>query len=327
MKLIYNAVGMCGLLSQHFLSSLCSSESIPDLLTAVKILAGSTVEIAAASVGETSLVKAVQKVEEDGKGLDFTLEVVEPEILEATTEEVTEDTAVVMNKEQLKSDTDAEDAKAPAAEEEIFVLAAAEEEEEEKEKEEERAAATLPEEPTASALTVEEVGEAEVEDQTPVPGVAPEESISSAVASPEDSAPAEETTASEEDTIIAEATLAAETSVEEAAAADASAEETAEAAAVVDSIQLAAASSGSELELLSTAEPESTSEVPVHEGKHCHSSVSSTAEEVAPPVDLGGQLENEGAVDMTHEAKEALSLVQGQKPKMSVWTVKSCSVM
>ncbi|XP_041789499.1 fibrous sheath CABYR-binding protein isoform X4 [Chelmon rostratus] len=286
-----------------------SAESMPDLLTAVKILAGSTVEIAAASVGETSLVKAVRKVEEDGKVLDATLEVAEPEVLEATAEVVGEEAAVVVNMEELKSTeagADAEDADVPAAEEETSapVAAAAEEEEEE---------AALPEEPTTSAPTAEEGGEVEAENQALAPAAAPE-AVSSAEASPEDAAPAEEATPDEEAPIAAETAPAAEASVEEEAAAEAAAEETVEAAAVVDTIQLAAAS-GSELE--------------VHEAKHCHSchSAPSAAEEVAPPVALGGQLASEEALDITHEAKEAVSLVEGQKPKMSIWTVKSCSVM
>lgn len=188
MKLIYSAVGMCELksifqISLSYFLSLCPSESMPDLLTAVKILAGSTVEIAAASVGERSLLKAVRKIEEDGKGLDSLLEVVEPEILEAITEAVVKEAAeegtVVVNEEELKS---AEaDAEAPAAEEETSAPVAAAEEEEQEE-----AAASLPEEPTTSAPSVEEVGDAEAEDQAPV--TAAETSADEAAAE----APAEE---------------------------------------------------------------------------------------------------------------------------------------
>lgn len=263
MKLIYSAVGMCELkstfqISLSYFLSLCPSESIPDLLTAVKILAGSTVEIAAASVGERSLLKAVRKMEEDGKGLDSSLEVVEPEILEAITETVVEEAAeegpVLVYEEKLKS------AEAPAAEEETSTPAPEEEEQEE-------AAASLPEDPTTSAPSVEEVGDAEAEYQAPV--------------------------------------TAAETSVDEAAA-EVPAEEPVEAAAVVDTVQLAAASAGSDLEVLSAAEPGSTPEAPVHEAKSCHSAPSA-AEEVAPPVAFGGQLVSGGAMDITEETKEAVS--------------------
>lgn len=260
MKLIYSAVRMCELksifqISLSYFLSLCPSESMPDLLTAVKILAGSTVEIAAASVGERSLLKAVRKIEEDGKGLDSLLEVVEPEILEAITEAVVKEAAeegtVVVNEEELKS---AEaDAEAPAAEEETSAPVAAAEEEEQEE-----AAASLPEEPTTSAPSVEEVGDAE-------------------------------------------------TSADEAAA-EAPAEEPVEAAAVVDTVQLAAASTGSDLEVLSAAEPESTPEAPVHEAKSCHSAPSA-AEEVAPPVALGGQLVSEGAMDIMEAVSQSKNIL------------------
>ncbi|XP_045904449.1 dextranase-like [Micropterus dolomieu] len=307
------------------------SESLPDMLTAVKVLTGSTVEIAAASVCETSLVKAVRKIEGDGKGLDSTLEVGEPEVQEATAEVVAKEAAeeaTVVNEEEVTSaeaGADAEDTEAPGPEdlikEETSSSVVAEEE----------AAAPRSEEPATSAPTVEVVGEVEAEDQAPVPGAAPEDETE---ASLEDAAPAEETTPAEEDVTSAEAapvdetspdetTPAAETSVEEAAA-EASAVDAVEAVAVVDATQLAAASSASDLELLSAAAPESTSEAPVQEAKHCHSChpAPSAAEEVAPPAALGGQLASE-----VHEAKEAELLVEGQKPKVSIWTVKSCSVM
>ncbi|GLD61050.1 brain acid soluble protein 1-like protein [Lates japonicus] len=285
---------------------------MPDLLTAVKILAGSTVEIAAASVGETSLVNTVRQIEEDGKGLQTALEMVEPDVL---AKEAAEEAAVAVSEEELKSAedgaaegvTDVEAAEAPSAEEVASAPAAAEEEE---------AAAAPPEEATASASTVERVGD---EDEAPVAEAAPEEAVSSTEAPPEDSAdevsPAEEAIPSSE-----EITPAAETSVEEGAS-EASAEDAAEvvpthseAAAVVYTTQLAAASTATDLEVLSTAEPESTSEAPVHEAKHCHSchSVPSAREEVVPPAALGGELVSEGAVDITHEAKEEVSLVEGQ---------------
>ncbi|XP_031723072.1 uncharacterized protein LOC116394250 isoform X2 [Anarrhichthys ocellatus] len=304
---------------------------MPDLLTAVKILGGSPVEIAAASVGETSLVKAVRKMEEDGKSLDLTLEVVEPEVLEATPEvlakEEAEEGTLVTEEELQSAEADAE---SPAAEELVKeetpapVAAAAEEEE----------AISLSEEPATSTLTVEEVGEVESEDQAAVPAAAPEEAVSSTDTSPEDAAPAEEATPAEEAITAAEAapvdetTSAAETWVEDAAA-EASTEEAvealatthSEAAAVVDTTQLAAASSGSDLEVLSAA-----SEAPVHEAKHCHSchSATSAAEEVAPPAALGVQLTSEEVVDITLEVREAVSLAEGQTTEtMEVATTQS----
>ncbi|XP_049428859.1 uncharacterized protein LOC125886578 isoform X2 [Epinephelus fuscoguttatus] len=315
-------------LSHYFMSSLCTSESLPDLLTAVKILTGSTVEIAAASVGETTLVKAVQKIEDDGKGLDFTLEVVEPEVLEATTEvgakeAAGDEAADEENEEGLKSAEP--DVESPAAEE------LAEDETSGSVAADEEAASFLSEEPTTSAPTVEEVGEVESEDQAAVPEAVSEEAVSTE-ASPENAVLAEDTTPAEEATNTAEAasvdvtTPAAETSVEEATV-EASAEETVEAeathsaaAAIVDSTQLAAASSGSDLEVLSAAEAESTSEAPVHEVKQCHSCHSAplAAEDVAPPAALGGQLASEEAADITLEVKEAVSLVEGQTTETMV---------
>nr|XP_033479657.1 dextranase-like [Epinephelus lanceolatus] len=294
-------------------------ESLPDLVTAVKILTGSTVEIAAASVGETTLVKAVQKIEDDGKGLDFTLEVVEPEVLEVTTEvgakeAAGDEAADEVNEEGLKSAEP--DVESPAAEklaeDETSASVAADEE----------AASFLSEEPTTSAPTVEEVGEVESEDQAAVPEAVSEEAVSTE-ASPENAAFAEDTTPAASVDVT---TPAAETSVEEATV-EASAEETVEAeathsaaATIVDSTQLAAASSGSDLEVLSAAEPESTSEAPVHEVKQCHSCHSAplAAEDVAPPAALGGQLASEEAVDITYEVKEAVSLVEGQTTETMV---------
>ncbi|XP_057700757.1 neurofilament medium polypeptide [Corythoichthys intestinalis] len=79
-----------------------SSEAATDLLTAVKILAGAT-EIAAASVGESSLVRAVRHIEEDGKALDSVLEVLESEVLERTEEraakEPSDEMVTVINEE------------------------------------------------------------------------------------------------------------------------------------------------------------------------------------------------------------------------------------
>lgn len=281
------------MLSSNRFLSLCSSESMPDLLTSVKILAGSTVEIAAASVGERSLVKAVLKIEEDGKSLDSLVEEVESKILEGTVEVVAvegaEEGAVVENEEELNS---AEDTGALAAEESsapVIVAAAAEEEEQEE------AAASPPEEATTSAPAVEDIGEAEAEDEGPVIEGSPEEVSSPTEASPEDVGPAEE-----------EAVLtAAETSVDEAAA-EAPAEEPTEAAAAVDTVQLAAASVESGLEVFSTPEPQLAPEAQLHEVKSCHCAPSAAAGEVAPPVALGEQLV-EAAMEMTEESKEAVS--------------------
>nr|XP_019939368.1 PREDICTED: skin secretory protein xP2-like [Paralichthys olivaceus] len=383
-------------------------KSLPDLLTAVKILAGSTVDIAAASVGETSLVKSVRQIEEDGKDLEPTLEVVEV-TTEVVSKEAAEEAAEVVIVEELKSaeaGAHEEVAEAPSAEEGMTEETPAPAEEE--------ATASPPGEGEVSGHAVE-VGEVSDEDEVPGPEAAPEEAVSSTGASPEvtaeDISPTEvsvEETASEvtgEDISPAEASVEeaaseaspgdtaedvspAEASVEEAASqasaedvspAEASVEEAtseditaaeeantaaeaaplnetspveitpaaettdeasaedgdemvsthSEAVAVVDTAQLAAASTTADLEVLSAAEPESASEAPVHEEAHCHSchSAPSAGEEVMPLAALEEELVSEGAVDITHVAMEVVSDVEGQKPEVSVWTVKSCSVM
>lgn len=274
---------------------------MPDVLTAVKILAGSTV--AAASVGEKSLVNAVQPIQENGKELDSTVEVTQPEILE--------DIAVVVDEEDQRS------AEAGAADTKDSAEVIAEETSAPASAEEEEAAASSPEE--ASAQTVEEVGEVEAEEGVPDPKASPTE------ASPEDASPADEATTSTaeasavDDTSPGEVTPSAEPSVDEASA-EASGEDTVEAAsthsegvAVVDTSQLAAASIDSELEVLSAAEPES--EAPVHEAKHCHSchSAPPAAEEVVPPTAVGGKLEvNKGAIHF-YGAKEVEEVEEKSK--------------
>lgn len=113
--------------------SLMILESKPkDLLAAVKILAGSTVEIAAASVGDGSLVQVVQKMEEDSKASGSLLEVAGTEIqeeleelmfIEAAVEEVT----AAATEEEMKSAeaaTEEDEQEAPPAAEEAATLAA-----------------------------------------------------------------------------------------------------------------------------------------------------------------------------------------------------------
>nr|XP_040042390.1 fibrous sheath CABYR-binding protein-like isoform X2 [Gasterosteus aculeatus aculeatus] len=288
-----------------------SAESLPDLLTAVKVLAGPPIEIAAASV-ENSLVE----------GLDFPLKVVEPEAVEATTEEVAKEAQeVTMVNEEESKPADAEQLveEGTAA----SVEAALEEE----------VAASLSEEATTSVLAVEEEEgekeeEVQSEDQTADSAAVREEAAASSDTPPEDAAPAEEATTAAEAAPLDDTPPDAETWVDDVAA-EALAATHSEAAAVVDASQLAAASSGSDLEVLSAAGPGATSEAPGQESKRCHSchSAPSIAVEVAPPAALGVQPSGEEDVDVAEEVKEAESLVEGQKPKVSNWTVKSCSVM
>lgn len=231
-------------------------------------------------------METVQQTEGEGKGH----EVLETEALEEASEEVakeaSEEGAVVEGEEEVKSgegEKSAEDAQTPAAEEVITevtsALAAA--------VDEEAAAGSHPEETTSPMPTVDEA-EAEVRP-------APEEAI------------AAEDAASDEATVTNEAAPLDEISPADQAAAETPAEETAEAA--VSTTQLAAASAGADLKVLSVAEAEPTSGAPVHEEKPCHSchSAPSAGEEVAPPAAVGEELITDGAVDTSQEAKDAAS--------------------
>lgn len=247
---------------------MCPSAPIPDLLTSVKLLAGPTVEIAAASVGERSLVDVVRQIEEEGKGPDLTVDVDEPEIreetqalVEAPVEALVVDDAAVAesteeNKEETKvSEEDAEEAEALVAEEETaasFTPA---------DGDEEKAMATPPEEP---------VGEAEpetilVEAQSPEEPVAIEEALPAA---------------------------------EEVTAAAAEAEETAAEAA--ETVQLEEASAEADAEGLSAAEsePEATGD----EGQSCH--CAPPADDPAPPAAVEGVLACEETMDSMLESEE-----------------------
>lgn len=265
----------------------------------MKVLAGPPIEIAAASV-ENSLVE----------GLDFPLKVVEPEAVEATTEEVAKEAQeVTMVNEEESKPADAEQLveEGTAA----SVEAALEEE----------VAASLSEEATTSVLAVEEEEgekeeeeeEVQSEDQTADSAAVREEAAASSDTPPEDAAPAEEATTAAEAAPLDDTPPDAETWVDDVAA-EALAATHSEAAAVVDASQLAAASSGSDLEVLSAAGPGATSEAPGQESKRCHSchSAPSIAVEVAPPAALGVQPSGEEDVDVAEEVKEAESLVEGQ---------------
>ncbi|XP_035494491.2 fibrous sheath CABYR-binding protein isoform X2 [Scophthalmus maximus] len=292
-------------------------------------------------------------MEEDGNGSDSTLEMVEADVLEATAKVVSEEAADTVSKEELKSAVasavedvaEAEVAEAPSIEEgmteEMSAPAAAEEEEELE------AAAFPPEEATTSAPAVGKVEEINTGDRASAPDAAPVEAVASTEASSEDVAeevtpgkvsaeetapdevtPAEEATttaeaAPENETSPDEMTPAAETPVEEGED-EASAEDAAKAVsthsdaeAVLDTAQLATASTGADLEVLSAAEPESSSETPAHDTRHCHSAPSA-GEDVAPPPALGEELVSEGKVYVSHEANEAVSLVLEQTTETMV---------
>lgn len=287
---------------------------MPDLIAAVKMLAGSTVDIAAASVGESSLVKAVRQIEGDGKSLDPVLGGSEPEGIEATNEvlpkEASEEAEAVSEEELKPAEVVAEDEHTEdAAAQEVPT-------------EEAVSPVASPEVASLSAPTEEDTGESE--DEAPGLDAAPEETISSTESSPVEAAPAEEVAVVMAEATAVEEEVPAEKSVEEEAGGasaekpvEAAEEKPAEAPEDVETTQLAAAASGTELEILPTAEP--TAEVPETEAEHCHSCqpAAASGEEVAPPAGVEVQLEvhvvSEEAMEVTHEAQAAVSLVEEQR--------------
>lgn len=90
------------------------------MLAAVTTLAGSTVEVAAASVGDGGLVKAVQEVEEDSKASDSLQEVAGTEIQEEPEEvmvkEAAEGGTAAANQEEMKPAEEEEQEAPPPAE-------------------------------------------------------------------------------------------------------------------------------------------------------------------------------------------------------------------
>lgn len=243
-------------------------------------------------------METVQQTEGEGKGHKVLETEALEEASEAVAKEASEEGAVVEGEEEVKSgegEKSAEDAQTPAAEEVIAevtsALAAA--------VDKEAAAGSHPEETTSPMPTVDEA-EAEVQP-------APEEAIAAEDAAEDEAVSSEDAAPPEEATVTGEGAPLDEISSADQAAAETSAEETAEAA--VSTTQLAAASVGADLEVLSVAETEPTSGSPVHEEKPCHSchSAPSAGEEVAPPAAVGEELIADGAVDTSQEAKDAAS--------------------
>ncbi|XP_037115678.1 fibrous sheath CABYR-binding protein isoform X2 [Syngnathus acus] len=276
-----------------------SAEALPDLLTAVKILASSTVEIAAASVGESSLVRAVRHIEDDGRGLDSVLEVLQPEDLEETKDlmakEPSNETVVLTNEDELSAvevvscDETAVPEGNVSAEESAEASSPATEEEEE----------VPSEETTTSGPTEEEnAGGIHDDDQNPTPD--PEENIT-----PEEASPEEDT--SEEASISAEAPVdkelpVAETFVEDAAEVEAPEEETVTASEEEGTSQPPQADTESDMEVLSVAEPQSDQ---------------SLAQAMMPTEDQPPEiLEDTG--DKMNESKEAAAPVETQSPDGAV---------
>ncbi|XP_077460682.1 uncharacterized protein mgarpb isoform X2 [Stigmatopora argus] len=226
-----------------------SPKAATDLLTAVKILTGAT-ELAAASVGESSLVRAVRHIEEDGKVLDAVLELSPPEVLEGTEDhavkEPTDETVAVINEESLESaavsnDEDVIIEDKVSAEEVIPEEAASPVSDEEEE---------VPPDEAASSVPTEEIAaEIEAEDQNPVPDQ--EQNITLVEVAP-----------SAESGIAVEAQVEQELPAAELAAeegAGAAVEETVVTLEEEGTTQPLEANTGTEEEVLSFAEPESNS--------------------------------------------------------------------
>lgn len=192
---------------------------------AVKLLAGSTVEIAAASVGDRSLVNAVRTTEQDSKGSSSLLEVTEiqQKLEEAMGNEDGDGEAAAANERELKS---------------------AEEEEQE--------AAALPEETATAAITTDA--------EPQVTGDAPETDPSSDI-SPLESAPAEKTMSDESATPSEEPTALEATTPEEAVLAE---EKTVMAPqrSVDEGEDVSSAETSAEPEVLPAEDPKCTSEPP-----------------------------------------------------------------
>eukprot|EP00066_Takifugu_rubripes_P021469 XP_011610735.1 PREDICTED: skin secretory protein xP2-like isoform X1 [Takifugu rubripes] len=88
-----------------------------DLMAAVKLLAGSTVEIAAASVGDGSLVNVIRTTEQDSKGPSSLLEEIQPKLEEVTGNEDGDGGAAAANEQELKPAEEEEQESAPPPQE------------------------------------------------------------------------------------------------------------------------------------------------------------------------------------------------------------------
>ncbi|XP_061686962.1 fibrous sheath CABYR-binding protein [Syngnathoides biaculeatus] len=279
--------------------ALASAEPVPDLLTAVKILAGPTVDIAAASVGESSLVRAARRIEEDGKALESALEVLQPEVLEGTKDPVAKaplaEAVVITNEEELDpaevvsgdgepiteikvspEETTTEEAASPATDEEEEVP---------------------PEEAAPSGPTQEEAGGILPEDQNPAPD--PEANIIPEEASAEEAAPSAEPS-NTADAAVEEEVPPTETSAEETAEveAEAPAEETVPTSEEECTTNPPEAPTETAVEVLSDAEPES----------NCHQDP--TADQPCEILEAAG--------DQMKESREAASPAEPQSPEAVV---------
>lgn len=197
-------------------------ESKGDLMAAVKLLAGSTVEIAAASVGDRSLVNAVRTTEKESKGSSSLLEV----------REIQQKLGEVMGNE----DGDEEAAAANK-----------------KKSEEEQEAAPPPEETATAAITTDA--------EPQVTGGAPDTDPSSDI-SPLDPAPAEKTMSDESAPPSEEPTTTLEATTPEEAALAEETTVTAPERSVEEGEDVSSAETSAEPEVLPAEDPKCTSEPP-----------------------------------------------------------------
>ena len=266
-----------GAISEWLHSLSISPDLLPDLLTAVTVLASSaTVEIAAASVGEKSIVEAVRQMEENRRAL----QVLEPlmEVLAARKEEVDAEADGEASPDvgmPVDATANLGDTETPSAEE----------------------AAVAESEVPLENPAIEEAAPSEKESE-------PEEPAK------DEEAAAEESPVNVERTRVEEGTLAEGSAVSEAEAPrEVEANETGSvpegAAPITETGHLAASaaadSDGSDVEIIPAIEPQSTSEAPVNDAEHCSSchAPDDAEEGVAPPAELKAEVQTEvqGAID------------------------------
>ncbi|KAF7218005.1 protein MGARP [Nothobranchius furzeri] len=238
----------------------------PDLLTAVKTLSSSTAEIAAASVGEENLQKAVHQKEAEAT--------ISSQEESKASEPASKEAAAAVSMEK------------PAEVEEYGQNPDAEE---------------VPEEtPAPVALQIEEGSSPHEETSAEEAETSQEEAVSSTEITRQDALPSEEA----EDVAVSP-----ESSQEETPAGE-TLEET-----IVEVTQLAVASAGPDLDVLSPAEPEPLSlGGPVQEEEGCRSchAAPSAGEEVAAPAARGEELLTEEEEDPKHKCEEESSLLEEQ---------------
>lgn len=250
---------------------------------AVRPLASSTVEIAAASVGEKGIVVAVRKMEENHPAMQA-LEVRAEYKEEANAKA---DGEVAPDVEMPVGPTADLDTETPSAEDVS--------------PEGVEAPSVGEEDSTAPLVLVEEVAESEVPFENPIIEAGPEETASAEEASANEAPVIVEFTQGDEGALAenanpateAEAVSEAEASMEVEADEVGSVPEEAAPIMVMGHLAAAAAADFSDVELLPAIESQSTTEAPLNDAEHCSACHASecTEEVVAPPTGPEAQVQ------------------------------------